>query len=74
MCLGSLYHCNPCQVIYIAAREDYMPFYRDDRKHFAPDTFYVECAKSIGERCLPMMQEKDETAIAVHRRWRELNA
>ncbi|WP_244116221.1 nucleoside deaminase [Burkholderia cepacia] len=30
MCLGSLY-CSPKRVIYITTREDYAPFYRDDR-------------------------------------------
>lgn len=74
MCLGSLYYCSPKQVIYITTREDYAPFYRDDRKYFELDTFYAEYAKPVGERRLPMVQQKDEGAIAVYRRWQELNA
>src|SRR5690349_11766813 len=37
MCLGSLYYCSPRQVIYVTTREDYAPFYRDDRKYFELD-------------------------------------
>ncbi|KVU41108.1 cytidine deaminase [Burkholderia ubonensis] len=74
MCLGSLYYCSPRQVIYITTREDYAPFYKDDRKYFELDTFYSEIAKPIGERRLPMIQKKDEGAIKVYQRWKELNA
>ncbi|VWD64062.1 cytidine deaminase [Burkholderia lata] len=74
MCLGSLYYCSPKRVIYITTREDYAPFYRDDRKYFELDTFYAEYAKPIDERRLPMVQQKRSGAIDVYRRWKELNA
>ncbi|KRE89327.1 cytidine deaminase [Frateuria sp. Soil773] len=73
MCLGSLYYCSPRQVIYVTTREDYAPFYRDDRKYFELDTFYAEYAKPVGERRLPMRQHRHEGAIEVYRRWRQLN-
>ncbi|MBS9434697.1 tRNA-specific adenosine deaminase [Photorhabdus luminescens] len=73
MCLGSLYYCSPKQVIYITTREDYAPFYKDDRKYFELDTFYAEYAKPIEERRLPMIQKKDESAIKVYQRWQKLN-
>ncbi|MQL48232.1 nucleoside deaminase [Photorhabdus khanii] len=73
MCLGSLYYCSPKQVIYITTREDYAPFYKDDRKYFELDTFYTEYAKPIEERRLPMIQKKDESAIKVYQRWQKLN-
>ncbi|MBS9430066.1 nucleoside deaminase [Photorhabdus akhurstii] len=73
MCLGSLYYCSPKQIIYITTREDYAPFYKDDRKYFELDTFYAEYAKPIEERRLPMIQKKDESAIKVYQRWQKLN-
>ena len=73
MCLGSLYYCSPRQVIYITTREDYSPFYRDDRKYFELDTFYAEYAKPIEQRRLPMIQQRSEDAIKVYRRWKALN-
>jgi guanine deaminase len=73
MCLGSLYYCSPRQVIYITTREDYAPFYQDNRKYFELDTFYAEYAKPIDERRLPMIRKKDESAIKVYQRWQELN-
>lgn len=73
MCLGSLYYCSPKQVIYITAREDYAPFYRDDRKYFELDTFYAEYAKPVGQRRLPMIQQKHAETIKVYQRWKELN-
>lgn len=73
MCLGSLYYCSPRRVIYITTREDYAPFYRDDRRYFELETFYDEYRKPIGERRLPMQQIRRGDAIKVYRRWRELN-
>lgn len=73
MCLGSLYYCSPKQVIYITTREDYAPFYRDDRKYFELDTFYAEYAKPVGQRRLPMIQQKHTETIKVYQRWKELN-
>ncbi len=73
MCLGSLYYCSPKQVIYITTREDYAPFYRDDRKYFELETFYAEYAKPISERRLPMIQQKRDDAIKVYQRWQQIN-
>ncbi|WP_244105402.1 hypothetical protein [Burkholderia cepacia] len=58
----------------LRSREDYAPFYRDDRKYFELDTFYAEYAKPIEARRLPMVQQKHGGAIDVYRRWKELNA
>nr|WP_199040635.1 nucleoside deaminase [Dyella sp. ASV24] len=74
MCLGAMYYCSPRQVIYITTREDYAPFYRDDRKYFELDTFYAEFNKPIDERRMPMIQQKSAEAIKVYQRWKELNA
>lgn len=73
MCLGSLYYCSPKKVIYITTREDYAPYYIDDRKYFELDTFYAEYCKPIEQRRLPMVQQKDEEGIKVYQRWSELN-
>ncbi|MGB9095132.1 nucleoside deaminase [Erwinia sp.] len=73
MCLGSLYYCSPKQVIYITTREEYVPFYRDDRKYFELENFYQEFAKPIPQRRLPMKQQPDVEALEVYKRWQELN-
>lgn len=73
MCLGALYYCSPHQVIYVTTREDYAPFYRDDRKYFELDTFYAEFAKPIDQRRLPMVRHYSPDAIRAYQRWQELN-
>ena len=73
MCLGSLYYCSPKQVIYITTREEYVPFYRDDRQYFELENFYEEFAKPIPQRRLPMKQQADEEALEVYKCWKELN-
>ncbi|VWB35173.1 cytidine deaminase [Burkholderia lata] len=60
---------RPCRF-----NEGYAPFYRDDRQYFELDTFYAEYAKPIGERRLPMVQQKHGDAINGYPRWKELNA
>lgn len=73
MCLGSLYYCSPKKVVYITTREDYAPYYKDDRKYFELETFYDEYSKPIEKRRLPMVQQKDNNSIKVYQRWAELN-
>ncbi|CAB1276366.1 nucleoside deaminase [Candidatus Nitrosacidococcus tergens] len=73
MCLGALYYCSPKQVIYMTTREDYAPFYRDNRKYFELETFYDEYTKPIGQKRLPMVQEQSKEVIGVYKRWSELN-
>ncbi|WP_158785172.1 nucleoside deaminase [Pantoea sp. BAV 3049] len=73
MCLGSLYYCSPKQVIYITTREEYVPFYRDDRQYFELENFYQEFAKPIPQRRLPMKHQPDADALEVYKRWNTLN-
>ncbi|MEJ4045775.1 nucleoside deaminase [Erwinia sp. SLM-02] len=73
MCLGSLYYCSPEKVVYLTTREDYAPWYQDNRKYFELDTFYAEYAKPVEQRRLPMVQVKNGAAIKVYQRWKELN-
>ncbi|GGP10810.1 nucleoside deaminase [Oceanobacillus neutriphilus] len=73
MCLGALYYCSPRKVIYITTREEYAPYYKDDRKYFELETFYDEYNKPVEERRLPMVQHSDEDSIKVYQRWSELN-
>ncbi|WP_026678716.1 nucleoside deaminase [Fictibacillus gelatini] len=73
MCLGSLYYCSPKNVFYITSREDYAPYYKDDRKYFELETFYDEYRKPIEERRLPMVHKPDVDGIKVYKRWAELN-
>lgn len=73
MCLGSLYYCSPREVVFLATRESYEPYYRDDRKYFEVSTFYGEFAKSWDRRRLPMRYEPRDSAIEVYRYWSELN-
>ncbi|UQW96021.1 nucleoside deaminase [Rummeliibacillus sp. G93] len=74
MCLGAMYYCSPRKVIYITTREDYVPYYKDDRKYFELETFYDEFSKPIEERRLPMVQQPNEDSIKVYQRWNELNS
>lgn len=74
MCLGALYYCSPRKVIYITTREDYAPYYKDDRKYFELETFYDEYCKPIEERRLPMIQQPNEDSIKVYQRWHEINS
>ncbi|MGE6256379.1 nucleoside deaminase [Heyndrickxia sporothermodurans] len=73
MCLGALYYCSPKKVIYVTTREDYAPYYKDDRKYFELETFYDEYSKPIDKRRLPMVQQEEVDSIKVYQRWRELN-
>lgn len=73
MCLGALYYCSPRQVIYIATREEYATYYRDDRKYFELENFYSEFAKPVAQRRLPMVHRADPDAIKVYQRWQALN-
>lgn len=73
MCLGALYYCSPKQVIYITKREEYSTYYRDDRKYFELDTFYVEYSKPIEQRRLPMQYQPRPQALDVYKRWQVLN-
>ncbi|KHJ70090.1 cytidine deaminase [Pantoea rodasii] len=73
MCLGALYYCSPRKVVYITTREEYVPYYRDDRNHFELETFYAEYAKPIAQRRLPMIHQADPKAIEVYKRWQALN-
>lgn len=73
MCLGALYYCSPQRVNYITTREDYAPYYRDDRQYFELETFYDEYSKPIAERRMPMVHHAHHDAIKVYQRWNELN-
>lgn len=73
MCLGALYYCSPDRFIFITARDDYVCYYRDDRRYFELETFYGEYAKPWQERRLAMAYEPRADAIGVYQRWRELN-
>ncbi|WP_165246178.1 nucleoside deaminase [Paludisphaera soli] len=74
MCLAAMYYCGPDRVTFVATREDYAPFYADDRRYFTLASFYDEIARPWPERLLPMVHEPDDAALDVYRLWRERNA
>ena len=74
MCLAAMYYCSPERVVFITTREDYAPFYTDDRKYFTFSTFYEELGKPWTERKLPMRHQPHPDAVGVFQRWKELNA
>jgi len=74
MCLGALYYCSPDRFVFVTSREDYVAFYRDDRRYFELDTFYAEFPKRYQDRRLPMVFERRDEALGVYRRWAERNA
>jgi guanine deaminase len=73
MCLGALYYCSPDRFVFVTSREDYVAYYRDDRRYFELDTFYAEFAKPFEERRLPMVFERRDEALDVYRRWAQRN-
>ncbi|HXO82541.1 MAG TPA: nucleoside deaminase [Mycobacterium sp.] len=73
MCLGSLYYCSPDQVVFLTSRDQYEPYYVDDRKYFELATFYDEFARDWQQRRLPMHYDPRDEAIDVYRLWRERN-
>ncbi|MEB7754515.1 nucleoside deaminase [Staphylococcus pseudoxylosus] len=73
MCLGALYYASPKNVYYVTTREEYAPFYSDDRKYFELNTFYDEFSKPIQERRLPMKQSYHSDALTPYQKWKDLN-
>ncbi|MCA1223133.1 nucleoside deaminase [Streptomyces sp. 8L] len=73
MCLGALYYTSPDEVVFVTGREEYEPYYVDDRKYFELSTFYGEYAKPWQERRLPMRHEPRPDGIAPYKEWRERN-
>jgi tRNA(Arg) A34 adenosine deaminase TadA len=73
MCLGSLYYCSPDEVVFLTTRDEYEPYYLDNRKYFELATFYDEFAKSWDQRRLPMRHEARKAALDVYRVWWERN-
>jgi guanine deaminase len=73
MCLAAMYYCSPERVVFITRREDYSPYYTDDRRYFTLASFYDEISKSWDKRTLPMTHAPHPDGIAVYRRWQELN-
>ncbi len=74
MCLGALYYCSPDQVVFLTTREEYEPYYVDDRKYFELATFYGEFAKRSDQRRLPMRYDPRDDAVDVYRFWSERNS
>lgn len=73
MCLGAVYYCSPDRFVFLTTREDYAPYYRDDRKYFELDTFYDEYAKDWSHRRLPMEYRPRPDSVDVYRLWRQRN-
>ncbi len=73
MCLAAMYYTSPNKVIFITKREDYAPYYVDDRKYFELSNFYDEFSKPWDKRRMPMEHQADPEGIAVYQRWSELN-
>lgn len=73
MCLGSLYYCSPDEVVFLTQRDDYEPFYVDDRKYFELSTFYAEYGKDWSQRRLPMRYQPTTDALDVYRYWNQHN-
>lgn len=73
MCLAAMYYTSPNKVVFITRREDYAPYYVDDRKYFELASFYAEISKPWNERRMPMEHHPDPEGIGVYQRWTELN-
>lgn len=73
MCLAAMYYTSPDKVTFITTREDYEPFYKDDRKYFTLANFYDEFSKPWDERRMPMEYHPYPSSIDVYKRWAKLN-
>jgi guanine deaminase len=71
MCLGALYHAAPDEVVFLATREEYAPYFGAPGKYFDPDTFYEEFGKPWDQRRLPMRYDPRNDAVGVFKLWRE---
>ena len=74
MCLGALYYASPDGVVFVAGRDQYAKYYKDDGRYFELKTFYDEYPKPWPERRLPMQHEPDEAGLAVYERWQQSNS
>jgi guanine deaminase len=74
MCLAAMYYCSPDRVTFVTTREEYAPYYADDRKYFTLATFYDQIGTPWDRRKMPMTHTPHEDGVAVYRRWKELNA
>lgn len=74
MCLGALYYCDPDVVVFLTLREEYAAYYRDDRRYFTMDDFYLEFGRNFDERRLPMKFVRSDDALEVYKEWRQLNS
>ena len=74
MCLAAMYYTSPDKVIFITMREDYAPYYKDDRKYFTLENFYGEFSKPWNERTMPMEYHPDPEAIEVYKEWQKVNS
>lgn len=61
------------KVVFITKREDYAPYYVDDRKYFELHNFYDEFSKPWDKRRMPMEHQPDPEGISVYQRWTALN-
>ena len=73
MCLGAMYYCSPDRIIFITTREDYAPFYVDDRKYFTLLNFYEEVGKPWQKRKMPMEHQFDPRGVEVYQLWKKRN-
>jgi tRNA(Arg) A34 adenosine deaminase TadA len=73
MCLAAMYYTSPDKVIFITTRDDYAPYYVDDRKYFTLANFYDEIGKPWKERRMPMEYHPHLGGLEVYKRWHELN-
>jgi guanine deaminase len=71
MCLGALYHSAPDEVVFLATREAYAPYFGAAQKYFEPDSFYAEFGKPWDQRRLPMRYEPYDDAVAVFKLWQK---
>lgn len=74
MCLAAMYYTSPDRVTFLTLREEYAPYYVDDRKYFTLANFYDEFGKPWNKRRMPMIHQPSAEAVLVYKRWKELNA
>ena len=74
MCLAAMYYCSPRKVFFITARDEYKPYYIDDRKYFTLENFYQEINKPWQQRAMPMEYCPHPEGIEVYKLYKKLHS
>ena len=71
--MTAMAYAGPDRIVYAITREDYYPYYRDDRRYFKMETLTKATEFIINDSQLNVDFVPHSDAIGVYKRWQELN-